>query len=106
MNFANIKEITIPEGKVSQIVCGSTVLWSLGEVDEGLPSEYQELTWLEAAANVGAYIDLGFSFDTAATIEMSFSIADTGTTAYPFGAAENSGKYRCCISAPYSNGCY
>lgn len=68
-----------------------------------IPSEYQEVEWIAAAANVGAYIDLGFSFDKACEIYMSQWIYAIGTTAYPFGAAENSGVLRCLLSSPYSS---
>ena len=96
MDFAKVKGITLPEGNAAQITNGAgNVLWTAG-----LPSIYQQVEYIRADANVGAYIDLGFAFDTGATVEMSQWILDTAT-AYPFGAAENSGRWRCCVSSPY-----
>ena len=96
MNLTNVKAITIPEGNVSRILSGDSVLWLAGP----LPSAYQEVEYISAEASVGAYIDLGFAFDTKAKIEMSQYIVDH-TITYLFGAAENSGKLRCMISSPY-----
>ena len=71
------------------------------QVNDFLPGIYQRVDWIKAEDGVGAYIDLGFAFDTKATISMSQYISDTGTNAYPFGAAENNGTIRCCLSSPY-----
>lgn len=98
MDFSTVKSITIPEGKVKRILSGSTVLW---QVQTGrIPSEYQEVEWIQSGANVGAYINLGFSYDTGAIIHIGQWIM-TDNTAYVFGAAENSGKLRCMLSSPY-----
>lgn len=97
MDFASVKAITIPEGNVTKITVDGVVLWTAG----GLPSAYQEVEWVQAASGVGAYIDLGFSFDTAAIVHLNMYCFDT-TPSYIFGAAESSGKYRCMISAPYN----
>lgn len=69
---------------------------------------YQPVEWICAAKDVGAYLNLGFSFDTAAEvyIEQFLDSAPTFTTTswvYVFGAAENSGKLRCMWSAPANN---
>ena len=98
--FSNTKALAIPEGNVVKITAGSQVLWE--KVTGRIPSAYQEVEWIQAGANVGAYIDLGFSYDTGATIYMGQYIANDNT-AYPFGAAENSGKLRCMLSSPYSS---
>lgn len=71
-----------------------------------IPSEYKTVKCIVAERNVGAYIDLGFAFDTKARIEMSQYIYDSATTSYPFGAVENSGATRCCLSSPYSGYSY
>lgn len=99
MIFSGVKAITIPEGKVKKITAGGVVLWEA--ITSRIPSEYQEVEYIKAAANVGAYLKLGFAYDTAAKIEIGLYFEDTNTS-YPFGAAESSGKYRCMLSAPYS----
>lgn len=103
MNLANVKEIIIPEGRAIHLVSSKTgTLW----YKSILPDIYQEIAWIEAKPDVGAYIDLGFSFDTAAKVYMSCYVDDISTTAYPFGAAENSGALRCCVSCPFDACCY
>ena len=62
-----------------------------------IPNEYQEVQYIEAPSNVNAYIDLGFSFDTSAIIEIEY-IEASSSGRYIFGAAENSGKLRCMIT--------
>lgn len=102
MDFSKVTEIIIPQGKVLKITdVNNIVLWSGSK----LPSIYQEVEWIAAEKNIGAYIKLGFTFDTSATVHMSQYLSDTKTTAYPFGASENSGVLRCMVSSPYSNGC-
>ena len=95
MDFSAIKSITIPEGNVTQIAVGSKVLWKSGP----LPSAYQQVEWIRGkpiSASSGAYLDLGFAFDTAAVIHLNFIRHESN--GQPFGAAENSGKYRCMVS--------
>ena len=96
MDFTSIKAITIPQGNVTQIAVGSTVFWKSGP----LPSAYQQVEWIEnstpTSSSSGAYLDLGFAFDTAATIYLNFTSEQLSTQ--PFGAAESSGKYRCMVS--------
>lgn len=100
MDFSKITEITIPEGKVAKITCGGVTLWMA--VEEGLPSAYQEVEWIAAAANVGAYINLGFAYDTAAKIHIEQWLNGSTTTTYPFGAANSTGALRCMLSCPYT----
>lgn len=92
MDFANVKSITIPEGNVKKITCGSVVLWESG----GLPSEYQRVEWISDVIDGVAYIDLGFAFDKGAVIKTNFIAHNS--SGHPFGSAENSGIYRCMIS--------
>ena len=98
MDFSKITEINIPEGKVAKITCGGVTLWMA--VEEGLPSAYQEVQWISAAANVGAYINLGFAYDTAATIYLDQWLNGAKTTTYPFGAANSTGVLRCMLTSP------
>ncbi|MBR3752803.1 MAG: hypothetical protein IKK50_06710 [Ruminiclostridium sp.] len=65
-----------------------------------IPEEYQEVAYVQAAATVKAYINLGIKFDTKARVLMNACAMDKTTTAYPFGAAENSGVLRCMASIP------
>lgn len=100
--FNNTKALSIPEGAVAKITSGGKVLWKK-IVQGGLPSEYQEVEWIKAGNDVGAYIDLGFAFDTKAKIYLTQLLTDPSVSTYPFGAAENSGKLRCMISCPYNS---
>lgn len=103
MDFANLKSLTIPEGEVAEITCDGVVLWAAAT--GRIPSEYQEVEWIQAAANVGAYIDLGFSYDTGATIKLGQWVMNNNT-AYPFGSTDSGSYYRCCLSIPFSNEAY
>lgn len=96
MIFSNVKSITIPEGVVKKIEAGNKVLWSGG----GLPSAYQQVEYIAAAAGVQAYFDLKIAFDTAAKVRMTYYHAGQNQI---FGAAENSGKLRCMISCTPTN---
>jgi hypothetical protein len=107
LDFTGVKAVNIPEGKVKKITrkTDGALLWQA--VTSRIPGEYQEVEYVQAAANVGAYINLGFAFDTAATVKIGLYFGnDVATAAYPFGAAESSGKYRCMISAPHDGGAY
>ena len=102
IDFTGVKALTIPEGSVKKITRKSdgALIW---EKSTGrLPSAYQEVEWIQAAANVGAHINLGFSYDTKAIVNLGQGILNDNT-AYIFGAAENSGKLRCMISSPYGS---
>ena len=95
MDFSKLKSLTIPEGNVTQIAVGGNVIWQ----SSPLPSAYQQVEWIRNTATSstsGQHLDLGFPFDTAATIHLNY-IAETAS-GQPFGAAENSGKLRCMIS--------
>ena len=70
--------------------------------EQRLPIEYQEVSWISADAGVAAYLNLGIKFDTACKVEIGTYITDAVTT-YLFGAAENSGIYRCMITSQYQN---
>ena len=164
IDFPNLKSLSIPEGTVSRIRCGETVLWqgpipftiqgktyrmfegmtwsewinssfntddyflwesgvrvgdtawvvdnnsteinasavimpdvAYGTTEAALPTEaYQEFAYVRTNGNNKAYIDLGFAFDTAATIKMKYTA--NSATGYPFGAADSTGVYRCMIS--------
>lgn len=67
-----------------------------------LPSIYQEVEYLCGNAGYETYIDLGFAFDTSAEIYLTQIVDDSSVTAYPFGATENGGVQRCCLSSPYA----
>ena len=84
----------------------TTTFTVTGYEETGLPSAYQEVTFLRAENNTATYIDLGFAFDTKARVLMNYHIVNNGVTSYPFGASENSGKVRCMISSPYSSKTY
>lgn len=96
--FTSSKALVIPEGNVVRIECDGVVLWNARRI----PSIYQEVEWVAVNADVKAYIDLSFAFDTQATIEMS-TYATEHVNTYIFGAVENDGILRCCLSLPYSN---
>ena len=70
--------------------------------EEKIPSTYQEVEWVSAAASVEAYIDLGFAYDTAAKIHIEQWLNGSTTTTYPFGAANSTGVLRCMLSCPYT----
>lgn len=98
-NFlAEASFLSTPNGNIAQIEEKNQVIWQWDDV----PIEWQPVQWIQAAANVQAYFDLGFAFDTAATIYISLWGHGSSTATYPFGAVENSGKNRCCLSCPYS----
>lgn len=45
MNFSDVKSVTIPEGVVTEIKQGDTVLWKAKR--KRLPEEYQEVEWIK-----------------------------------------------------------
>lgn len=98
MILSNFKKLFIDGVEMKELYANGVLLWSAGRI----PSEYQEVEWIQAAANVGAYIDLGFSYDTGATIKLGQWVMNHNT-AYPFGSTDSNGSYRCCLSSPYSN---
>ena len=56
VDFSSVKAIEIPEGIVKSISRNGTVLWQLSV---GLPSEYQEVEYIQSNGN--QYIDTGIS---------------------------------------------
>jgi len=106
LDWNNLKQLRVPDlGELKEVVkvmCDGDVLWERG----GLPSIYQQVEWIKAENNVGAYIDLGFAFDTAATIYIEQFLESTPQwlasteQTYIFGAAESNGKYRCMFTSP------
>lgn len=101
IDFSGMKEVTVGGVKLRELSVGGVNVWRAGR----LPAGYTEVEYISAGKNVQAYIDLGFAFDTRARIEMS-AYFSSDVTAYLFGAAENSGKLRCMISAPYGGAVY
>lgn len=99
MDLSNILHVFIDDIEVKQFKDEDLILWRT--MGHRLPAEYQEVEWLQAGNGVKAYLDLGFTFDTAAIVRMGFYCYNN-TPSYLFGAAENSGVYRCMISAPYN----
>lgn len=96
MDMSLICGIATPDGEVIKITdSDNVVLWSASK----LPSIYQQVEWIKAELDVKAYIDLGFAFDTKAKIYLTQEITSSMAT-YIFGAAEDSGKYRCMITSP------
>ena len=99
IDWEKLVDLLTPKGNVVKVECDGEVLWEKG----GLPSEYQQVEWVQAASNTGTYIDLGFTFDTACRVAIEYWVTTTGAlSTYPFGATENSGKLRCILSCPYS----
>lgn len=93
IDFTQLRSLSISEGIVKRISHGETVLWK----EPGLPKEYQQVTYVRKPLGANTYIDLGFAFDTSATIYIDY-IKHSANYYYLFGAAENSGKLRCMIS--------
>lgn len=89
-------------GQLKLNLGGATYSAQVCLTEIGLPSEYQEVEWIAAAANVQAYLDLGFAYDTAAKIYIDQWLNGSATTAYPFGAANSTGALRCMLSSPYT----
>ena len=103
MNFNELKTLTIGGKKVIRILRNDEIVWKFNK----LPDEYRETEWIGAAPNSNAYIDLGFPFDSAAKIYMSLWLdSENSNSTYPFGATENEGALRCCLSSPYSGAGY
>lgn len=101
MNLPNQKSININGIDMKELYADGVCIWKA--ITSRIPSEYQEVEYIKSASEVGAYINLGFSFDTSARIKIGMYLNNV-TPSYLFGSAENSGKYRCMISAPYGGG--
>ena len=95
MDFSQVKFITIPEGSVSRILSGTTVLWKKA----ALPVEYQEVEYIESSGT--QYIDTGMrgSNNTKADIEFQA----TGEKFLPFGARSSATSDCFAIWAAGSN---
>lgn len=100
MDLSTISSITIPEGEVVSIASGNVVLWE----SNGLPSAYQKVEYIQDINTGTAYLNLGFAFDTAATIEFGMYFLSGQTIGQIFGATEDSGKLRCLGTIPVSSG--
>ena len=66
----------------------------------GLPSIYQKVEYISAASSNGAYIDLGIRYEHGCQYEIYMQY--TTAAKQIFGAAEQSGRYRCMMTAQYS----
>lgn len=58
MDFSTVKSLTIPEGDVTQIASGSTILWKKEE--QGLPSGFQRVSYIKSDGT--PYIDTGVHY--------------------------------------------
>lgn len=106
LQLANYKELSINGIDMKELYADGVCIWKA--ITSRIPSEYQEVEYIKAADNVGAYINLGFAFDTKAKVYISQFIGTVSSSShygYLFGAAENSGTKRCMLTSPYlSNG--
>jgi hypothetical protein len=95
---------TIAEGSNTITVSynGKTTTFTVIGEEEGLPSIYQEVEWIRANANVGAYLNLGFSFDEKADIYLTQYVYDLNTDTYVFGSTNSNGSIRNCLTSPYA----
>lgn len=97
IDFSTLKELVIDGIKLVELFINNVLVWA-----SGLPSAYQQVKWIKADKGVVAYINLGLKFDTAGTANIQAFFEDvTQNYTYLFGAAENGGKHRFMISAPY-----
>ncbi len=55
VDFTGVKALTIPEGDVVKITSGDTVLWE--KITSRLPSEYQEVEYIEMTGTQGVLYD-------------------------------------------------
>lgn len=96
------KYLSIPEGNVKKIAYNGQPIWHAYNNFNG----YQPVEWICADKDVNAYINLGFSFDTAATIYIEQFLdsapqwLSSGEETYVFGAANSTGVYRCMLTSP------
>lgn len=86
MNFSNVKSVTIPDGVVTEIKQGDTVLWKAKT--KRLPEEYQEVEWikpLNAKLSLPAdTMDYGY-----ASFKVSFPNKETFGYTLAFGGISN-----------------
>lgn len=78
VDFSTIKGITIPEGNVKSISSNGTILWKLDE--GGLPSEYQEVEYIQSDGN--QYIDTGIGGSSLGEYEIKMSPLSTRATTW------------------------
>ena len=100
MDFSKVKTLTIPEGSVSKITISNKIVWQ--KDTGGLPSEYQQIDYIYAPSNNGAYIDLGIQYANGCIFEIGWVY--TGNDIQIFGATNATGAYRCLLSAHLNNG--
>lgn len=86
MNFSDVKSVTIPEGVVTEIKQGDTVLWK--KKTKRLPDAYQEVEWikpLNAKLSLPANtMDYGY-----ASFKVSFPNKETFGYTLAFGGTSN-----------------
>lgn len=101
MIFSGIKAITIPEGVVKQISCGGDILWKRAEEEQGLPSTYQEVEYIESTGT--QWIDTGLEIRYVGALttdwSMKFAITDLTRTSMLGGAKDTFDK-----QIPFING--
>ena len=85
MNFSDVKSVTIPEGVVTEIKQGDTVLWKAKR--KRLPKEYQEVEWikplnakLSLPANTMDYGYASFKVSFPNKETFGFTLASGGTS--------------------------
>lgn len=100
IDFSKVKTLTIPEGSVSKITISNNIVWQ--KDTGGLPSEYQQIDYIYAPSNNGAYIDLGIQYANGCTFEIGWVY--TGNNIQIFGATDTIGDYRCLFSAHIAAG--
>lgn len=99
--FDNVKSLMVNGVEIKELSINGVQVWTAGNI----PAEYQEVEWIKAEKDVEAFIDLGFTFDTAATIYIEQFLDDApqwiyNEATYLFGAADSTGIYRCMLTSP------
>ena len=69
VDFSNVKQVEIPEGKVKSISSNGIILWKLDE--GGLPAEYQQVEYIQSNGN--QYIDTGVSGNAIGEYEIKLN---------------------------------
>lgn len=85
MNFSDVKSVTIPEGVVTEIKQGDTVLWKAKT--KRLPDEYQEVEWIKPLnaklalpANTMNYGYASFKVSFPKQENLVYTLAHSGTS--------------------------
>lgn len=99
MDFSKVKSINIPEGSVSKITISNKIVWQ--KDTGGLPSEYQQIDYIYAPSQNGAYIDLGIQYAHGCTFEIGWVY--THSNIQIFGATDTAGSHRCLLTAHCSD---